>query len=394
MQPAVRKERAYMHTWSKMRQKLEQEYLAQSLRGRLTYFVTCYHGTHDRDEGRAAVRLDGQEILKSNFFERTQLQWDFYRRMDSGDWRDALEKTLQAGEFYQADFYRAFAEYDNQSAEQSLRSENALVRMLALLDRRTGKRTLEKLRGRMQQEPQWLQMIYCIRLEAEQMPLLTERNQMKKGILFDLDGTLWDSSAECTEAWNAAIRENTDRREQFTVEDMHNFMGRTMEAIAALMFPTLPEAERLRILDFCTKREHSYLNEHPARLFAQERAVLEALAKDYALGVVSNCQEGYIEIYLDQCGFSGLFCDYESAGRTGRSKGQNIRLVMERQGIGQCVYVGDTQGDADAAAEAGIPFIHAAYGFGKVRHCDAALRDITELPDAVQQLFAEQETDA
>ena len=260
--------------------------------------------------------------------------------------------------------------------------------MLALLDRRTGKRTLEKLREPVRKEPQWLQMIYLIRLEAEHMPLSTERNRMKKGILFDLDGTLWDSSAECTEAWNSVIREQTGRTEQFTVDDMHNFMGRTLEAIAGLMFPSLPEAERLHILDLCTAHEHAYLRTHPARLYAGEQAVIAALAKEYALGVVSNCQDGYIEIYLDQCGFSQFYCDSECAGRTGMSKGQNIRLVMERQGITDCIYVGDTQGDADAAKEAGIPFIHAAYGFGRPDACAAAIRDISELPAAAAEIFA------
>ena len=214
---------------------------------------------------------------------------------------------------------------------------------------------------------------------------------MKKGILFDLDGTLWDSSAECTEAWNIAIRENTDRTEQFTVRDMHNFMGRTLEAIAELMFPSLPETERLDILRCCTDREYSYLREHPARLYDRERTVMETLAKDFVLGVVSNCQDGYIEIFLEQCGFSALFTDYECAGRTGKSKGQNIRLVMQRQGIDRCVYVGDTQGDADAAAETGIPFIHAAYGFGRVRHADAVLHDLAGLPETADRLFTEQE---
>ena len=210
---------------------------------------------------------------------------------------------------------------------------------------------------------------------------------MKKGILFDLDGTLWDSSAECIEAWNTAIREQTDRPEQFTLDDMHNFMGRTMEAIAALMFPALPEAERMHILELCTDREHSYLRAHPGHIFADERAVIEALAKEYKLGVVSNCQDGYIEIYLDQCGFKELFCDYESAGRTGLTKGQNIRLVMERQGITECIYVGDTQGDADAAEEAGVPFIHAAYGFGKVRSCSSSLQNIQALPETAAAVF-------
>lgn len=381
-----------MYPWTKMRQKLEQDYLAESLRGRLSYFVTTYHAMHDGDEGRVALRLDGAEILKSNFFARMDAQWAHYLDKENGDddgsaWRKSALEAIADGTFYQRDFYRAFHAFDSQSIAESLSSENALVRMLALLDRRTGKRTLEKLREPMRSEPQWLQMIYYIRLEAERMPLSTERKPMKKGILFDLDGTLWDSSAECTEAWNDVIREQTDRTEQFTVDDMHNFMGRTMEAIAALMFPSLPEAERLHILTLCTAHEHAYLRTHPARLYDGERAVMEKLAEEYALGVVSNCQDGYIEIYLDQCGFSGLFCDHECAGRTGMSKGQNIRLVMERQGITDCVYVGDTQGDADAAKEAGIPFIHAAYGFGRPDFCAAAVRDISELPAAAAKIF-------
>ncbi len=210
----------------------------------------------------------------------------------------------------------------------------------------------------------------------------------KKLILFDLDGTLWDSSAEVTEAWNRCIREQTDRPEQFTLADMHNFMGRTLEVIAAMMFPSLPESEQLRIIQMCIETEQDYLLTHPAALYPNEQAILTALSQKYALGIVSNCQDGYIQIYLAQCGFAELFCDFECAGRTGKSKGENIRLVMERQNISDCIYVGDTQGDADAAQQAGIPFVHAAYGFGKVTSCDAMLRSLGELPQIVSRIFA------
>lgn len=211
-------------------------------------------------------------------------------------------------------------------------------------------------------------------------------NAMKKGILFDLDGTLWDSSAECVAAWNEAIRTQSNRIEQFTLDDMHGFMGKTIEVIAAMMFPALPEAERLHLLKLCTESEHQYLKTHRPKLYAEEQAVLNELAKEFVLGVVSNCQEGYIEIYLEQCGCSELFCDFESAGHTGKSKGENIRLVMERQGITDCVYVGDTQGDCDAARAAGIPFIHAAYGFGAVDSYAAKLEKLSDLPDVMKRL--------
>ena len=216
---------------------------------------------------------------------------------------------------------------------------------------------------------------------------------MKKGILFDLDGTLWDSSRQVTDAWNKTIREKTNRTEQFTVDDMHRFMGKTLEAIAALMFPDLPDEERIAILRLCSKDEIDCLTnpeagDHPA-LYPDEQNVIRTLAQEYTLGIVSNCQVGYIETYLNQIPFADAFTDIECAGRTGKSKGENIRLVMERQGITDCVYVGDTQGDADAAKTADVRFIHAAYGFGKVDACDAVLEDIRRLPQTVKNIFEE-----
>lgn len=386
-----------MQKWSHIRKKLEQEYLAESLRGRLTYFVTTYYNSHDGDEGRAAIRLDGAEILKSNYFDRMDAAYQHFDRFASAErggaeWRQSALNAIHDGAFYQNDFYYAFHEFDNQSIAESLQSENALVRMFALLDRRTGKRTLEKMRSTVGDLPDWLQMLYYIRLEAEQMPLTGKDNHsMKKAILFDLDGTLWDSSEQVTQAWNQTIREKTDRSEQFTVDDMHRFMGRTLEQIAAMMFPSLPDAERIAILKLCSDDELLYL-EHSAEadapvLYPDEQTVMTELAKEYTLGIVSNCQEGYIETYLKQISFADAFSDFESAGRTGKTKGENIRLVMERQGITDCIYVGDTQGDADAAKQAGVPFIHAAYGFGKVDACAAVLDQIGSLPQIAKTIF-------
>ena len=60
-------------------------------------------------------------------------------------------------------------------------------------------------------------------------------------------------------------------------------------------------------------------------------------------------------------------------------KGQNISLLMERNGIKSAVYVGDTEGDEKAARFAGIPFIWASYGFGKAKKPDGVIDDICEL---------------
>ena len=51
-----------MKSWGGVKKRLEQDFLAQSLRGRVTYFMTRYTHAHD-EAGRVAIRVDGREVL-------------------------------------------------------------------------------------------------------------------------------------------------------------------------------------------------------------------------------------------------------------------------------------------------------------------------------------------
>ena len=110
-------------------------------------------------------------------------------------------------------------------------------------------------------------------------------------------------------------------------------------------------------------------------------------AEGYQLAVVSNCQRGYIDAFLASSGAGDLFLDYEEWERTGLTKGENIRLVMERNGYKKGIYIGDTKKDQEASIQAGIPFIHAAYGFGKSENPDGIINALTELPAALKKLL-------
>lgn len=161
-------------SWSGIRGKLENEYLAESLRGHIQYYATSYSECPDH-EGRAAVRYDGEEILKSNYFDMMWAWYDAEKRIRGENpemshrevWLKSGLDILKDGYFDQRDFYAAFSEFDNQSIEDSLDSENALVRMFAVLDRRVGKRRLIRLAEIMISEPEWLRAFYLIRLRAE-----------------------------------------------------------------------------------------------------------------------------------------------------------------------------------------------------------------------------------
>ena len=172
-----------------------------------------------------------------------------------------------------------------------------------------------------------------------------------------------------------------------TKDDIHSVMGLTMKEIQDRLHPSLPEERRTPVFDQCCRYEVEYLREHGGDPYPDLRPVMESLkSQGYALGIVSNCQCGYVDAFLSSVGVRDLFCDYEEWERTGLVKGENIRLVMRRNGFDHAVYIGDTVKDQEAAVLAGVPFIHAAYGFGQVSGADAVIHSLSELPEAIESI--------
>lgn len=164
-----------MATWSGIRKKLENEYLAKSLQGHIQYYATTYSRSHDH-EGRAAIRYDGKEIIKGcywyNWTKADQFPKDekYERRMrEENAFMD--DTALKLGVFDQRSFYAAFQEFDQQSIEKSLKSENLIVRIFAVLDRRVGKRRLLMMKDTIEQEPNTFKEFYAIRARAEGIKL-------------------------------------------------------------------------------------------------------------------------------------------------------------------------------------------------------------------------------
>ena len=207
---------------------------------------------------------------------------------------------------------------------------------------------------------------------------------MRKGLIFDLDGTLWDSTGVIRPVWNAILEAHG--RAALSEADFAGLMGLTKAAIAARVFPELNEAERIAVIDECFSAEQLELRRVGGRLYPQLRETLERLRETHLLYIVSNCAPGYLEAFFIAHGLRGCFDDWETHGGTGLNKGGNIRLVVQRNGLERAWFIGDTVSDAAAAAEAGLPFIHAAYGFGAVPEADYRIETISELPALLAEI--------
>lgn len=186
-----------------------------------------------------------------------------------------------------------------------------------------------------------------------------------ESIIFDVDGTLWDTTEVVAEAWNKAVRKSGIKAEHITADILKREFGKPMNVIADHLFPGTSGETKDRVLNACCRLEHEMLEGcGEALLYPGVCETIKALSETYKICVVSNCQEGYIELFLRKNRLEAYATDIECYGNTKKSKGENIKEIMRRNGISDAVYVGDTQGDYEASLAAGIPFVYASYGFG------------------------------
>ena len=210
-----------------------------------------------------------------------------------------------------------------------------------------------------------------------------------ESLIFDIDGTLWDSRALVAKGYNREIEAAGYPEACVNVEQLAGLFGKTTVEIADLLFPFLEKEARYALIARCMEAEDEILHADPCRVgYAGVAETLEKLAKTHRLFIVSNSECGYPELCMDKLGIGHLFRGHLCYGDTHTRKGLTIRRLMAEHGIENAAYIGATQGDLEAAEEAGIPFIFAAYGFGHPDHYDAKIEQFPDLLDLIEAACA------
>ena len=198
-------------------------------------------------------------------------------------------------------------------------------------------------------------------------------------IIFDLDGTLWSSIDGICGTWKTILSKYPKITKVVTPEDMEGCMGLQIDETGKKLFPDLDEDFQMNLMKECCDTEMVYLGEHGGMLFPKLEETLKKLSEKYKLFIVSNCQDGYIQCFFKAHKLDKYFTDFECSGVTGLSKGENNKIIMERNKLKSPIYVGDTNGDAESAKVAEIPFVYARYGFGDVEEYDYVIDSFEEI---------------
>lgn len=192
-------------------------------------------------------------------------------------------------------------------------------------------------------------------------------------IVFDLDGTLWDSCDSVFKAWNLGLdrwrKSHSCGRGLITHAEIQSIMGKSFDNIFLQLFPEYDYDTRKKLGIYLEEFESEILDVEGGELYSGINSGLNLLSQKHPLGIISNCQAGYIEIFLNNADRFKLV-DFKSHGATGLSKAQNIFNMCQEQDFKHMVYLGDTLTDLMACEEVNntthvqVDFHLASWGFG------------------------------
>lgn len=190
-----------------------------------------------------------------------------------------------------------------------------------------------------------------------------------ESLIFDIDGTLWDSRAIVAKGYNKQLKKEGLEHLSVNPDILKTVFGKMNTEIANILFASLPEEERYPLLERCIEQEDRALEEDECDVaYPKVKETLEKLHEKHRLFIVSNGQYGYPRLCMEKLGLTHLFSGDLCFGQTLTCKGETILKLMKDHNITSACYIGDTQGDLEATELAGIPFVYCTFGFGNPTH--------------------------
>jgi phosphoglycolate phosphatase len=192
--------------------------------------------------------------------------------------------------------------------------------------------------------------------------------QLQKTVVFDLDGTLADTSADLLAAANACFRQLGYGDVLGPADTLTAFQGgrAMLKAGFARLGQELDEAGATRLYPVLLQAYGSAIDTHTRLYPGVERALHRLTGQGYRLAICTNKPAALAETLVQRLGVRGLFHSLVGADTLPVRKpdAAPYRLAVEQAGgvVARSMLVGDTETDRKTGAAAGVPVALVTFG--------------------------------
>ena len=183
---------------------------------------------------------------------------------------------------------------------------------------------------------------------------------MKKGILFDLDGTLLDTLEDLTDSVNYTMDQYGCPHR--TLEEVRDFIGNGARRLIELSLPGKaddPDVDEALAVYQQYYKTHSQIKTRPYEGIPE---MLKVIGEKYPIAIVSNKPDAATKILCKEF-FGDVYARGESTDCPRKPAPDMLQKAMEIIGVEQCVYVGDSEVDVITAKNAGGVCLSVTWGF-------------------------------
>lgn len=184
---------------------------------------------------------------------------------------------------------------------------------------------------------------------------------MKKALIFDIDGTLWDASTAATQGFNAWLWVLWIQQ-QIVENDLRSVTGRPFRDAVDMLSPGVWE-QSPHIYDVIASWIHQSLKTTGGEFYPGVVDWLIELSEYYKIFLISNCQEEYLHTFLSFLWIRRKIKDIDCNGMSWLGKAAMIENMIKKHRLRGALYIWDTSGDEQASLDAGVEFLHVWYGF-------------------------------
>jgi phosphoglycolate phosphatase len=203
-------------------------------------------------------------------------------------------------------------------------------------------------------------------------------------IIFDLDGTLWETVETTYEAANT-ITKKYKQLLPISRQTVKNGMGLSSKENAKNYMPYLKQDESMKYLKEISQLNFRLIQEKGANIYEGVIDTIKELSKTKKLGIITNSHDEYVQNFLNITKLEHYFTDYMGAASYNITKGEAIKKMVEKHKDKKNYYVGDIKKDKEASEYANVEFIHAKYGFEPTLKAKLHINKITELPEILKK---------